>query len=694
MDYREIFNKEEHLIKERFALAKGRIGEIASGEDSEMGEELKRYFCFVANFLMECYQMYQNVEDGSIRRFTTEELKRENYNYYKDILPENYEHSYANPAYAVKELGEQYGRILSFLYTELRSFREYIFIQNRTVITILSELFLEIYGMFLSEEEVTYRNLKETMYWFFYDFADLFVGWRVREMVDPSLKFATDIVMNSNLENLRYLYAYGDYISEKEWEMAAFMNRLSQEEVEQIARTFTEGYREGFVLKNVDLSKKQTVNIQYPIGYERIIRAAISQFRKMGLEPVLFGAALNTLNKRQNLRIGYISSNPNEQYHYDHRFDEAIYLDKRMVDRKIQCMKNAFLEYEKEAEGYAGPACFEVFGEDAFCPESKEEAYRLSERQQSLTVEYSSLSNSLINEFVNQEERSYTIIAYPVPAIGEQFEEIFEAVREVNTLDNKKYCEIQQKLIETLDQAKEVHIMGRGKNMTNLTIALTDLCDIKTQTKFENCLADVNIPVGEVFTSPKLKGTNGLLHVTEVFLNGLCYKDLRITLEDGKVVDYSCGNFEDPEKGKAFIKENILYNRETLPVGEFAIGTNTTAYVMATKYGIMDKLPILIAEKMGPHLALGDTCYSYSEEVKVYNPDGREIIAKDNECSILRLEDPKKAYFNCHTDITIPYEELDRIAAVLPNRVEIPLILDGRFVLEGTWELNDPFKVS
>lgn len=52
-------------------------------------------------------------------------------------------------------------------------------------------------------------------------------------------------------------------------------------------------------------------------------------------------------------------------------------------------------------------------------------------------------------------------------------------------------------------------------------------------------------------------------------------------------------------------------------MGEFAIGTNTTAYVAALKYGIADKLPILIAEKMGPHFAVGDTCYSWAEDTPV-----------------------------------------------------------------------------
>ena len=75
-------------------------------------------------------------------------------------------------------------------------------------------------------------------------------------------------------------------------------------------------------------------------------------------------------------------------------------------------------------------------------------------------------------------------------------------------------------------------------------------------------------------------------------------------------------------------------------MGEFAIGTNTVAYRMAKKYDIFDKLDILIAEKTGPHFAFGDTCYSNSEERRVYNPDGKEIIAKDNEVSILRKEHP------------------------------------------------------
>ena len=262
----------------------------------------------------------------------------------------------------------------------------------------------------------------------------------------------------------------------------------------------------------------------------------------------------------------------------------------------------------------------------------------------------------------------------------------------INTLDYQLYQRIQQTIINALDRGKNVHIQGKGVNKTDLTVSLIDLRNSEKETIFENCVADVNIPVGEVFTSPRLAGTNGVLHVSEVYLNELRYENLEITFKDGMIADYTCSNFKTEEENRKYVRENVLYHHDTLPMGEFAIGTNTTAYVMAEKYGIGDKLPILIAEKMGPHFAVGDTCYSWSEDTPVFNPDGKEIIARDNEVSILRKEDLSKAYFGCHTDITIPYKELGRLAVLDEEGRETVIIEDGRFVLPGTEELNKPLS--
>lgn len=59
-----------------------------------------------------------------------------------------------------------------------------------------------------------------------------------------------------------------------------------------MASTYTEGYRKGFDVMGRDLSKKKTVSIRYELGFERMIRAAIRQFEEMGLEVILYRAAV------------------------------------------------------------------------------------------------------------------------------------------------------------------------------------------------------------------------------------------------------------------------------------------------------------------------------------------------------------------------------------------------------------------
>lgn len=676
----------DEWVTERLQLAVERIRTIT--EEESVCQPYQDYFRKTAEFILEMTELAKELSAGRGDEFSLKEWQNINYKVYGDILPENYDKSYGNPAYAVETLGETHGRILCFLYAEIRAMATDAFEGNMEDIAGLCELFIEVYNCFEEKELPTYRQIQQILYWYVSDYSDRMVTERIRAAVDPSADFAVRIVMEEDLSDLRYLYKYGEYVSENEVRTAEFLNSLPQEEIDRIASVFTEGYRIGFVLGRKDLSKKKTVNIRYVLGFERIIRRAVENFKEMGLSPVIYRRAVHCVNRRQHERIGYQGAVANKQYDYDHKGDSAVYLDKAFVERKLGVIRTAYEKYKELAYVHAGPACMETFGEEPFIPQNREAAYRLSEKQQKLAVELANENMQITNRYIKGEERSFTIIAFPVPEIGNDFEEIFRETVRINTLDYRLYQKIQQTLIDTLDMASEVHILGKDGNQTDLTVKLVKLDDPAKETKFENCVADVNIPVGEVFTSPQLAGTNGRLCVSEVYLNELFYKDLMIEFEDGMVKNYSCGNFETEEENRGYIKENVLYHYDTLPMGEFAVGTNTTAYVMAEKYGIANKLPILIAEKMGPHFAVGDTCYSWAEDTAVYNPDGKEIIARDNEISLERKTDVSKAYFGCHTDITIPYRELGLIEAVTENGKRIPVIENGRFVLEGTEELN------
>lgn len=705
-------------VLERYSLAIERIAEINS-ECEIKNNKHKDYFNKVSAFILLMDKLKNDVADDAFNSMSLEELSEYNHRLYEDVADSAYDTSYANPRVCTKAFGEDAGKLMAMVYMELRALIVYMYEKRLSDATSVIELFIELYCIFVDNEadaagrnnnaqytdstvcgceasdiipDEEYRQLGEAVYWYVSDYSDDYIDYRIRELLDPSLDFATKIIMESDLSDVRYLYKYGEYVTDNELKMARHLNTLSEEAIQDMARTFTEGYRIGFVLGNKPLDKKKTVNIRYCLGFERLVRAEIEQFEKMGLKPTIYRAAVNTINKKMHIKIGYYGASPNKQMEFDHRFDNALYLDGDFVERKLGALKSAYEKYSELAAVHGGPAVMEVFGETPFEPEDTIECCHLDYKQQKLLVKYNNESGSIINSYIKGEERSFTIIAYPSPQIGDKFPEIFNEIVKINTLDYEKYKVIQQNIINVLDKAEYVEVHGQGANETDMKVSIMKVNNPDKETVFENCLADVNIPLGEVFTSPVLKGTDGVLNVSSVYLNDIKFNNLKVYFKDGFVTDYSCDNFEDGMKGKALFKENVLYNHDTLPIGEFAIGTNTTAYVMANKYDIVYLLPILIVEKMGPHFAIGDTCYSRSEDVAVYNPDGKEIISRDNEVSLLRKTELDKAYFNCHTDITIPYEEIGDITVVGYDGERTAIIKNGRFVLDGTKELNEPFE--
>jgi len=689
------FTTDSEMIGERYQLAVSRIKEI---KNENLGRpEFDEYFRTVSGFIEMMDDTLKWSIDGGLEKDSIEELGKRNKALYEDILPEHYDSSFGNPEVAVQKLGEDFGKILSSLYFEIRSMIPSAFEHNLFDMVIRAELFLEVYGAFASSCEAgklpEYEAIRQIMYWFYSDYAEEERCIRFAQMVAPESDFARDIIMKSDLTDLRYLYKFGEYITDNELKTAEHLNTLSQEEIDKLATTYTEGYRIGFAMTGKDITIKKTAAIVYELGFERIVKKAVSNFKEIGLQSSIYRANMSVFTMLGSARrSGYTGAVPNKQFDYDHKDDDALYLDGALVTRRLEAMRAAGEKYKKEAKVFGGPAVIETFGEKPFAPVPKKDAVHYSDTQKKLLSDFKIQNSLIMNEYIIGKERSFTIIAFPVPEIGPNFPEIFNEVVKINTLDYKLYQNIQQKIIDALDEAVYVEVKGMNGNRTDMKVMLHELKDKAHETNFENCVADVNIPVGEVFTSPVLKETNGTLHVSGVYLEGLFFKNLEITFEDGCIKDYNCSNFESDEENKKYISDNILFNHKTLPIGEFAIGTNTTAYQIARDYSIADKLPILIAEKTGPHFAVGDTCYSHEEDNITYNPDGKSIIARDNEISLNRKTDPDKAYFSCHTDITIPYDELGEIRAVKENGEGIVIISNGEFVLPGTEELNIPIK--
>ena len=332
-------NKEKQ-IKERYDLTIERIRTTV--EEQTVASPDRTYFQKTAKFILNIHEILERIDAKPTEECTLEELQEENAGIYVDIIGENYGTSYANPSYAVAEMGEETGGFLSFLYTEIRGEIAYVYEQKVQYLAICNELFIEVYNCFEGEELPSYKELKSIVYWYASDYSDVFVADRIEEQLNPECSFAADVIMNSDLKDLRYLYKYGEYISENEWKTAEHLNSLPQETIDKMADVYTEGYRIGFVNAGIDLSKKEVVNIRYVIGFERVIKKAIENFAQMGLRPTIYRAAVSVLTKKDQHKIGYYGGSANKQYEYDHRADQGLILDKKLIERKLDVTKNTY----------------------------------------------------------------------------------------------------------------------------------------------------------------------------------------------------------------------------------------------------------------------------------------------------------------------------------------------------------------
>lgn len=543
-------------MEERYNLAIDRMKAII--EEKTVAEPYREYFQHVARFILKLDELKQNVESGKQKEMSEEELQEEMKDLYADELEANYEKSYANPAYAVSVLGGELGSFLSAVYTEIRGSISYVQEQRMEYVVIGAELFIEIYNKFEEEKQPQPESLKEIFYWYASDYCDVFAADRIKDQIDPeSGCFIVNMIMNEDLSDLRYLYRMGEYVGENERGTAAYLNSLPQEKIDKMADTFSEGYRIGFVNTGKDLSKKSVVNIYYAMGFERIVKKAIENFEKMGLKPTIFRTSHSVITRGRNSQIGFFNISGNRQYVYDHRDDIGLVMDKQYVERKLEVMRTTYEQNKEIAAGYAGPAVIDIFGEKTFVPQAKPESVKLSEKQEELLVAMNGRAGRLTNEYLPGDERSFTIISWPVPEIGEQYHEIFDETIKINTLDYKLYQKVQQTMIDALDKGEYVKVTGSGENQTDLKVMLHPLADPAKETIFENCVADVNIPVGEVFTSPVLEGTEGTLFVSKVFLHGLPYYNLKISFKEGKITEYTCTNFDSEEENKKYIFDKI-----------------------------------------------------------------------------------------------------------------------------------------
>jgi aminopeptidase len=640
-------------------------------------KEYSRLFYTTANLILNMDALERRLNSNYVRKRSLKQLRKENTDFYRELLDGNYKTSYANPAYCTSVFGEQNGPLLCYFYCFFRQYHANAHQHLVFKMEKYNRVFINVYD-YIKNHVIDTATLKKLItapqkMSKYEEFLRIF-----RSQFDPRFAFYRDIPEKSELSDLRYLFRYGKYISDNEIETSKFLMKYPREKIRKLSKQIVDAYITGSIKNGRDISRKTTVLLMYHIGQEILAKQLIKDLKKQGLESAVLDVQ---------------STQPNKQYRYDHRFDEALVLDEAYSKAFIADFEKAAKACKKLYSRCSGIVFLDQFGEKMFMPEQKAGYIAFTPETQGLFQIHQNNIVQTQERYFSRRNITFTVISLPSPEIGKNFKDVFEDILEVNMLESSVYEPIQQTIIDTLDKAAYIHVKGKGKNRTDIRVMMQRIPDPRSQTNFVNCGADINIPVGEVYTSPRLRGTSGIIHFNEVFLRGLRFADLFFTIKDGYVASYGCKNFKQKKDNKKYIEENLLFPHKTLPVGEFAIGTNTLAYVVAKKHRIMNILPTIIIEKMGPHFALGDTCFSLCEDVPMYNAlDKKEVIARENEKTAMRKKKVEEAYTYRHQDITLPFESINHITAVTKSRKRIDIIRNGRFVLPGTEVLNEPFK--
>lgn len=156
----------------------------------------------------------------------------------------------------------------------------------------------------------------------------------------------------------------------------------------------------------------------------------------------------------------------------------------------------------------------------------------------------------------------WVILRWPTPSMAQQAKkstEAFEAFYfDVCTLDYSKMEKAAEPLKELMEKTDEVRLVAPE---TDLKFSIKDIPVIP-------CAGSHNIPDGECFTAPVRDSVNGTIHFnTATIYQGTTFSDVRLTFENGKIVEASANNNKklteilDTDEGARF-------------VGEFAIGFN------------------------------------------------------------------------------------------------------------------------
>jgi len=176
-----------------------------------------------------------------------------------------------------------------------------------------------------------------------------------------------------------------------------------------------------------------------------------------------------------------------------------------------------------------------------------------------------------VHQEVRVPKTKWVVLRWPTVGMAQAANMSTEAFEEfyfrVCTLDYARMERAVQPLVELMERTREVHIKGPG---TDLRFSIEGMGVVP-------CYGLRNIPDGECFTCPVRDSVEGEITInTNSVYEGNLYRDIRLRLHRGKIVEATCADDGDrPGAGNPRKLNAILDTDEGARyIGEWSLGFN------------------------------------------------------------------------------------------------------------------------
>ncbi len=234
----------------------------------------------------------------------------------------------------------------------------------------------------------------------------------------------------------------------------------------------------------------------------------------------------------------------------------------RVTDNKIQ--RQLLLGYTKEQLDWLGKEDAALMAQCAcyIGVRGGDNAFEFSDVPDSQNKLYNHSYGHFVHELVRIPKTRWVVLRYPTPGMAQlagmstqAFEDYYF---DVCTMDYGKMDRAMDALKARMEKADKVRITGKN---TDLTFSIKGQPAIK-------CAGHLNIPDGEIYTSPIKDSVEGVLsYNTPSLYQGLTHENISFTFEKGKIVK-ATGSRE------ALLNQILDSDEGARYIGEFAIGVN------------------------------------------------------------------------------------------------------------------------